>query len=741
MHRLSAARALRAAALLLAVPAAAHADPVWISPIGAPPDAPAHVEYLAQESSADRSVFVVTLQGIWIEEQLLDQGVFHDVRIPGQRGERRRIGRPAVPIVPLELMVPADGQGVVLSEHEVLAATTIPDVRVIPAQPSPIEEPNGGGVIPPFEVDWNFYQGGNGLYPVNAARIASSPTSMHGVPVHSVRLRPVRVLRGQDALRVDWSSKFTLDHAGPIAAPVALSRRAAYRLADLLDNVEIGTWPSGWDLELDRFDANYLIVSEQRYLDAMQPFRQLKREQGYRVKHVVTETVGSTADDVKAAIADWYDDVPPGEDAYVLLVGDVDQIPLHVDPEFGRASDHWYACLEADGSDPYQLHPEVGLGRLSVDDEQDCATQVAKIVDYQVSPPPVAWFYRDLELAAHPEEGRDYVRICEDIAAWYRAYTDFTVTERYGDRSDGLVANALADYDAGRNLGIYRGHGSSTRWASWDFNGDSLYSSDVETLANGSRAGFVMSTACTNNGLDLQDDCFGETWLEHPDGGAVAHYGATRTSYTWPNHELAYWYALQLQNDAEFTLSEAAHVACATMCFEFEWGEGARTNWWSYLLLGDPSMRLWKSAPYPFVLAGPDVIDLGALGVGLQVLRLDGSPVAGATVSLVQGETLLGTAYSAADGTVSIPVADLAAGEIVARVTSDFEDTTGDRIVIAVTADEPCPADLDADGDVGFGDLLILLGDWGGAAADVDGDGEVGFGDLLVVLGAWGACP
>jgi hypothetical protein len=56
------------------------------------------------------------------------------------------------------------------------------------------------------------------------------------------------------------------------------------------------------------------------------------------------------------------------------------------------------------------------------------------------------------------------------------------------------------------------------------------------------------------------------------------------------------------------------------------------------------------------------------------------------------------------------------------------------------------PADLDADGTVGFADLLLLLGAWGACpappdacVADIDGDGTVGFADLLIVLADWGA--
>ncbi len=51
------------------------------------------------------------------------------------------------------------------------------------------------------------------------------------------------------------------------------------------------------------------------------------------------------------------------------------------------------------------------------------------------------------------------------------------------------------------------------------------------------------------------------------------------------------------------------------------------------------------------------------------------------------------------------------------------------------------PADLDQDGLVAIGDLVILLGAWGpckACPADLDGDGEVGVPDLLLLLADWG---
>merc|ERR1712100_35518 len=51
------------------------------------------------------------------------------------------------------------------------------------------------------------------------------------------------------------------------------------------------------------------------------------------------------------------------------------------------------------------------------------------------------------------------------------------------------------------------------------------------------------------------------------------------------------------------------------------------------------------------------------------------------------------------------------------------------------------PEDLDLSGQVDFGDLVLVLSNWGGCcSADVDGDGQTSFQDLLTILSAWGSC-
>ena len=68
--------------------------------------------------------------------------------------------------------------------------------------------------------------------------------------------------------------------------------------------------------------------------------------------------------------------------------------------------------------------------------------------------------------------------------------------------------------------------------------------------------------------------------------------------------------------------------------------------------------------------------------------------------------------------------------------------TDDDGAVYRIVSDADAPtADIDADGTVGFVDLIAVLSNWGpcvACPADIDADGVVGFQDLIAVLSNWG---
>jgi hypothetical protein len=71
-------------------------------------------------------------------------------------------------------------------------------------------------------------------------------------------------------------------------------------------------------------------------------------------------------------------------------------------------------------------------------------------------------------------------------------------------------------------------------------------------------------------------------------------------------------------------------------------------------------------------------------------------------------------------------------------------DNDGDGLYDEDDPDCGCLGDLDGSGDVGFGDILQIIGAWGPCGVpcpeDLSMNGQVDFADILVVIGAWGPC-
>ncbi|HIN09336.1 MAG TPA: hypothetical protein EYM64_02030 [Phycisphaerales bacterium] len=101
--------------------------------------------------------------------------------------------------------------------------------------------------------------------------------------------------------------------------------------------------------------------------------------------------------------------------------------------------------------------------------------------------------------------------------------------------------------------------------------------------------------------------------------------------------------------------------------------------------------------------------------------------------------------------TTSFVIADYVEPTDLVRVGFTTEDLDPASIVEAgidnfqlevVVCGGDCVGDIDGDGNVAVGDLLLIIADWGGSnpSTDLDGNGIVAVGDLLIAIGNWGPC-
>lgn len=114
----------------------------------------------------------------------------------------------------------------------------------------------------------------------------------------------------------------------------------------------------------------YLIITENKYRNALMPFVNYKDSLGFTMHMVSTSSTGETADSIRNYLV-WYRR-QHSDLRYVLLVGDINHIPFSKG-ENGSTSnpptDVYYSCLDYYEIDHQSdLHPDVYVGRWIVDD-------------------------------------------------------------------------------------------------------------------------------------------------------------------------------------------------------------------------------------------------------------------------------------------------------------------------------------------------------------------------------------
>lgn len=123
----------------------------------------------------------------------------------------------------------------------------------------------------------------------------------------------------------------------------------------------------------------YLIVSDPKFKNTLQPFVDFKRSKNIECKVLYTDVIGKNKDDIRDAISDEYnapaDGIPP---TFLLLVGDREQIPTFDGTEGFYVTDLNYAAV---GGTDYL--PDMLAGRFSAQTEAQLRAQIDKTIDYE----------------------------------------------------------------------------------------------------------------------------------------------------------------------------------------------------------------------------------------------------------------------------------------------------------------------------------------------------------------------
>ena len=173
---------------------------------------------------------------------------------------------------------------------------------------------------------------------------------------------------------------------------------------------------------------------------------------------------------------------------------------------------------------------------------------------------------------------------------------------------DANTTDFLNAYNEGRFVILHRDHGWPDGWAE-----PTLHSGHVPFFTNGTPQPVVFGINCSSAAFDdPAHPSFVELQIMRPDGGAIAGFGDTRVSPSFPNNHMALGFF-----DALFPSTVAGCGGPETrrlgdvlirgkqyMATQegFEWHGAGDTYVEHYLyhLLGDPTMQMWANPPVRF---------------------------------------------------------------------------------------------------------------------------------------------
>jgi len=340
-----------------------------------------------------------------------------------------------------------------------------------------------------------------------------------------------------------------------------------------------------------------LIIAHAAFIPAMQPYINWKISEGIPTQIVDVATIGGVAA-IKSYVSTYFND--PGL-TYLLLVGDHQQVPTILST--AGDSDNSYGYLA--GNDHY---PDIFVGRFSGENAEHIATQVAKVLYYEINPDTTTnWLRHGIGLASSQGPGDDneldYEHI-RNLSSQIKTYTYDSVTELF-DGSQGSFdaagdpspAQVSADVNAGAGVILYTGHGSDNSWGTSGFS-----SSQVNQLTNYGKLPFIWSVACVNGNF-TNGTCFAEAWLRARQGtqltGAVATLMSTiNQSWNPPmdaEDEMVSILTESYTNNIKRTFGGISMNGCMKMNDDYGTSGDEMTDTWN--LFGDPSLMVRTAVP------------------------------------------------------------------------------------------------------------------------------------------------
>ena len=499
--------------------------------------------------------------------------------------------------------------------------------------------------INPASVPYTFGQAyeTDEFYPQDIV-FMRNPYIMRTVRGQAIVFQPIQYNPIQRTLRVYTHIKVNIQQNG-MSQINPLTRRPAKGGSREFENIyaeHFLNYSTNSRYELLGEEGPMLVVCYGEFMESMQPFVEWKNYKGIPTEMVDVADIGGS-DEIEAFVeTKYYDDGI----AFVLFVGDIDQIPSPrysdgagsnspADPSYGFVA----------GSDYY---PEIIIGRFSAEDTSHVETMINRTIEYEMDPDPTAdWYKKGSGFASDQGPGDDgeldYEHL-DNIRDDLLGFTYVEVDQIYDP--SGTVEDGEVALNEGRSIVNYTGHGSNGSWG----NGCPLNQTDVNGLVNMGMYPFIWSVACVNGEFHI-GTCFAETWLRAtgtngvPTGAIAVLMSTVNQSWSPPmdgQDEMNDILVESYENNIKRTYGGLSMNGVMHMADSYGTAGEEEILYWT--IFGDPSVVVRTDTPTDMTVSHNDVMIIGAEEFSIE------TGMAAALVAISRDGELLASTYTDATG-------------------------------------------------------------------------------------------
>ena len=334
-------------------------------------------------------------------------------------------------------------------------------------------------------------------------------------------------------------------------------------------------------------ETSLLIIAPDEFTEALQPLLVHKNQYGIQTELLTLEWIAEhftgrdLPEQIKYAIKDA---IETNSISSVLLVGDVDKLPIRqsevelwhwneevitdlyysdiYDASGGFSSwDTNHNDLFGESTDQVDHYPDVHLGRLACVSVEEVALVVDKIIHYETETYGSDWFDTMIFIGGNTfrwspgNDGEQNNEILMDIMSGFSPEIIWTSLGNFNRRT---ISQTITQ---GAGFLDYSGHGFEHGMGTYTPSGLQMkyyFTRYITDLKNGYKLPIMFFDACLTAKIDfvLQDlldykeylvfnilakilqidttkrlPCYAWAFVSHPEGGAIATIGATRTAY------------------------------------------------------------------------------------------------------------------------------------------------------------------------------------------------------------------